>query len=196
MVKIPSALKWMMNRRARLLGEIKKVEKRFEARESALQKELNRVESRAQTLRSRLLRVQSLRPQHLAVLQQNLTAIDNAMGQHEVMIDTDLIRPLKGQENAWLLPHGAMSRFILRALREADGEILCTNEVALFVAEEGKLNIDPEDFRSFKIAIRRRMRALHVAGLLKRVEAGRKRSDSRWRALRPAEQPGRAEIEQ
>ena len=57
MVKIPSALKWMMNRRARLLGEIKKVEKRFEARESALQKELNRVESRAQTPRSRLLRV-------------------------------------------------------------------------------------------------------------------------------------------
>lgn len=84
MVKIPSALKWMMNRQARLLGEIKRVEKRFEARESALQKELNRVESRAQTLRSRLLRVQSLRPQHLAVLQQNLTAIDNAMGQHEV----------------------------------------------------------------------------------------------------------------
>lgn len=42
MVKIPSALKWMMDRRARILGEMKKVERRFDAREAILVKEIKK----------------------------------------------------------------------------------------------------------------------------------------------------------
>jgi len=191
MVKIPSALKWMMDRRARLLGEIKKAEKRFSAREAILAKEIEKVERRLQTLRGRLLTVQSLRPQHLAKLQQDLDGIDNALGQHSVMVDTELIRPLRGQDNAWLLPHGAMSRYILRALREANGEILCTQEIALFVATEGKLDIHPDVFRDFKISIRRRLRALNTEGLLRRVEIGRNCMESRWVATNNVRVPGR-----
>ncbi len=92
------------------------------------------------------------------------------MRLHEVMIDVDLIKPQKAQDNAHFLPHGAMSRLILQALREADGETLCTTEVALFVAMEGKLEIAPEDFMTFKIVIRRRMRALDSSVLM--VEPG------------------------
>jgi len=43
MVKIPSALKWMMDRRARILGEMKKVERRFDAREAILVKEIEKI---------------------------------------------------------------------------------------------------------------------------------------------------------
>lgn len=184
MVKIPSALKWMMDRRARILGEMKKVERRFDAREAILVKEIEKNQSDLQTQQERLLRVQALRRQHLAQWQLNLDGIDNALGQHKVMVETDLIRPLRGQDNAWLLPHGAMSRFILRALREAEGEILCTQEIALFVANEGKLEIHPEDFRAFKISVRRRLRALNTDGLLRRVEIGNNCMESRWAAAK------------
>ena len=191
MDKIPSALKWMMTRRARVLGEIKKAEKRFDTREALLIKELQQVQAREAKLRSRLQRVQDLRLRHLSHLNLDIRGIDNALGQHPILIDTELIQPLRGQDNAWLLPHGAMSRYILRALREANGEILCTQEIALFVAAEGRLTIDPEDFRSFKIAIRRRLRALNAAGMLKRVEVGRNTMDSRWVATNTIRVPGR-----
>ena len=177
-----------MNRRARLLGEIAKVEKRYGAREVELQKEIEKLQARTQLLQSRLARTQGTRAKHVALFQQDLTSIDNAMGQHQIMVDIDLIRPTRGQDNAWMLPHGAMSRYILRSLREADEKILSTNEVALFVAEEGKLTIHPDDFRSFKIAIRRRMRALHTAGLLRRIAVGNRAIDSQWAALRSTQQ--------
>jgi hypothetical protein len=170
MVKTPSVLKWMINRRAKLLGEIKKAEKRFDSRVLEIQQELDMIENRAPILRNRLERAQKLRPQTLAALRHDLAVIDNAMRLHEVMIDVDLIKPQKAQDNAHFLPHGAMSRLILQALREADGETLCTTEVALFVAMEGKLEIAPEDFMTFKIVIRRRMRALDSSVLM--VEPG------------------------
>jgi hypothetical protein len=187
MVKTPSVLKWMINRRAKLLGEIKKTEKRFDSRVLDIQQELNIIERRAPILRNRLDRAQNLRPQILAALRHDLAVIDSAMSQHEVMIDIDLIKPQKSQDNAYFLPPGSMSRLILKALREAGGETLCTTEVALFVAMEGKLEIDADDFVTFKIAIRSRMRALHTSGHLKRVEIGRHHVESRWRALKPSE---------
>lgn len=191
MTKIPSVLKWMMDRRARILGEVKKAEKRFDARESILVKEIEKLDSRLQTLRMRLNRVQTYRPQHLAQLQKDLDAIDNTLGQHAVMVDVDLIRPLRGQDNAWLLPHASMTRFILRALKEADGEILCTQEIASFVAAEGKLTIHPDDFRHFKVSVRRRLRALNTEGLLRRVEIGKNCMESRWVATNKVKVPGR-----
>lgn len=188
MAKTPSVLKWMINRRARLLGEISKAEKRYGAREIELQKEIDFLQARAQRLQDRLVRIKTIRVKHVAVLQQDLASIDAAMGQHHILIDVDLVRPTRGQDNAWLLPHGVMSRLILRSLREADGGVLDTNQVALFVAEEGKLDIHPDVFRSFKIAIRRRMRALHAAGLLRRIAIGNRTMDSRWAAIRPSTQ--------
>lgn len=50
--------------------------------------------------------MQALRKQHLAQWQLNLDGIDNALGQHKVMVETELIRPLRGQDNAWLIPMG------------------------------------------------------------------------------------------
>jgi hypothetical protein len=45
MVKTPSVLKWMINRRAKLLGEIKKAEKRFDSRVLEIQQELDMIEN-------------------------------------------------------------------------------------------------------------------------------------------------------
>lgn len=184
MAKTPSALKWMIDRRARLLGEIKKIEKRYGAREIELQKEIDDLHAQMKIRQKKLARIQSVHSGQIELRQRDLASIDNAMGQHQILVDTDLICPIRTQENAWLLPPGAMTRYILRALKEASGEVLTTNEVALFVAEEGRLEIHPDDFRSFKIAIRRRMRALHSAGLLRRIEIGSRTMDSRWAALR------------
>jgi hypothetical protein len=182
MAKIPSALKWLLTRRARLLGELEKTESRLRRRECDLRTQIADVEARLTTLRRRLKCIQTLRPDHLDLLRKDLTAIDRAIGQHPVLVDVDLIEPIRTQDNKWTLPHGQMSRLILTALREAAGEILTTTEVAVFVAREGKLEVPPEDYRSFKRAVRCRMRSMHAAGQLRRVEIGRNTVDSRWAA--------------
>jgi hypothetical protein len=184
MAKTPSALKWMIDQRARLLGEIKKIDKRYDARESELQKEIDELHAQMEVRQKKLARIQRARCGHMELLQRDLASIDSAMGQHKVLVDTDLISSIQTQDSAWYLPPGAMTRYILRALREANGDVLTTNEVALFVVEEGKLTVHPDDFRSLKIAIRRRMRALHSAGFLRRIEIGTRTMDSRWAALR------------
>lgn len=144
MIKIPAALKWLLDRRARLLGEIKKVNKRFDIRETLLIEEQATLEKRLETVRSRLARVQALRLHVPAQLQLKLNAIDQAIHQHNAMVDVDLVTPRTSQDNAWYLPHGAMSRYILRALREAQGQALTTDEIAIFVATEGGLTLIPD----------------------------------------------------
>jgi hypothetical protein len=183
MIKIPAALKWLLDRRARLLGEIKKVNKRFDIREALLKDEQAVLEKRLATVRSRLARVQALRLHVPAQLQLKLNAIDQAIHQHNAMVDVELVTPRTSQDNAWYLPHGAMSRYILRALREAQGQALTTDEIAIFVATEGGLTLIPDQYSHFKIAVRSRMRSMRIAGLLQRVSVGKNTIESRWAAI-------------
>jgi hypothetical protein len=110
MIKIPSALKWLLDRRARLLGELKKVNKRFDVREALLQSEQGTLEKRLELVKNRLARVQNLRVHVPAQLQSKIKAIDEAILQHNAMVDVDLVTPRTSQDSAWYLPHGAMSR--------------------------------------------------------------------------------------
>lgn len=183
MIKIPSALKWLLDRRARLLGEIKKVNKRFDVREALLQNEQITLEKRLELVKNRLARVQNLRVHVPAQLQSKLKAIDEAIFQHNAMVDVDLVTPRTSQDNGWYLPHGAMSRYILRALREAKGQVLTTDEIAIFVAMEGGLKLIPDQYSPFKIAVRRRMRGMIRAGLIQRVSIGKNAIESRWAAI-------------
>lgn len=174
MIKIPSALKWMLDRRARLLGEIQKTEKRQRHREEALSQAINVIEARLKTLKRRLQVSRTGTPLRLAALKVDLAAIDNAMGQHRVMVDAESIPAIKSQDNPWHLPRGQITRSILRCLREAEGAELTTSEIALYVAVNSRLDIDPNDFRPFKIAVRKRMRAMTVEGTIRRVGACQK----------------------
>lgn len=183
MIKIPSALKWLLDRRARLLGELQKVNKRFDVREALLQNEQGTLEKRLELVKNRLARVQNLRVHVPAQLQSKLKAIDEAILQHNAMVDVDLVTPRTSQDSAWYLPHGAMSRYILRALREAKGQVLTTDEIAIFVATEGGLQLIPDQYSPFKIAVRRRMRGMLIAGLLQRVSIGKNSIESRWAAI-------------
>lgn len=183
MTKIPSALKWLIVRRARLLGEIRKTEKRLCMREASLLEKLGQLEPRVATLKARLDRIRALGERHVALLNNSLSAIDQTIEQHPVLVDVDAIGPINTQERHRALAYGELTRLILRALREADGESVTTSEVALFVEMEGKLQVDKADRRYFHRSVRKRLRKLHLGGRVCRVEVGRNCLESRWRAV-------------
>lgn len=182
MTKIPSVLKWLIVRRGRLLGEIRKTEKRLQMREASLLEELERLEPRVATLKARLVRIRTLGERQVAVLKSGLSAVDQTIGQHPVLVDVEAIGPINTQERHRPLAHGQLTRLILRALREADGASVTTSEVALFVELEGKLQVDEADRRYFHRSVRKQLRSLHAQGRALRVEVGRNCLESRWRA--------------
>ncbi|MCF8205477.1 hypothetical protein [Roseateles puraquae] len=180
MVRIPAALKWLITHRGRLLGEIKKVKKRQAAREAQIEAAISAIDKRRQTLEKRLSIIRSRTPLLIQGIESDMAAIDRAISQHRIMVDADSISAIKSQERAYYLQPGQMTRLILKALREANGEELTTNEIAVFVMTESKLQIPGGEFYEFKLAVRKRMRAMHAAGLLRRAAVGGHTVESRW----------------
>lgn len=70
--RIPPSLNWLINKRARLAGDITKAEKRAN--------ELYR-----------------LKLKEIEVLRRDLSIIDATIRLHEIQIDPKCIRPIKGQ---------------------------------------------------------------------------------------------------
>jgi len=185
MVRIPAALKWMIKHRGRLLGEIDKVKKRQARREAEIHAAIAALDKRKKSLERRLEVIRSRTPLLIQGMESDMAAIDHTIRQHPIMVDVDEIPAISTQDYAWYLQPGQMSRLILKALRDASGEELTTNEIATFVAIESKLQIQPTGFYQFKLAVRRRMRAMHAAGLIKRVAMGGSTIQSRWVAAPP-----------
>jgi len=93
MTRIPSVLKWLLVRRARLLGEIQKTEKRLRGREASLVDELAQLEPRVATLKARLDRIQALGQQHIALLKSRPAALTEKVLSSMEIGDRQKARP-------------------------------------------------------------------------------------------------------
>lgn len=93
--KIPSSLKWLIDKRARLDAEIEKTQSSNE-KAKKLTKEL-------------------------ASLKKSLLAIDKALEMHEISVDVNLIKSIKSHYKRIDLPHGELTRCILTCLRKYQG---------------------------------------------------------------------------
>jgi hypothetical protein len=89
--RIPSSLKWLIDKRARLDAEIRKTQSSI-AKNKELIKELSS-------------------------LKKNLSAIDKALELHEISVDVTLIEPVKSHYKRIDLPHGELTSSILGAGR-------------------------------------------------------------------------------
>lgn len=108
MPRLPPSLKWLIDRRARVAGEIEKIE-------------------------SSLAKCQRLADE-IALLKQMLASIDQTLSLHDISIDVTLIRSIKSQYVRLNLPHGALTRAILHCLKENSDAPCTTDAVTAFVA--------------------------------------------------------------
>lgn len=142
--RIPSSLKWIIDKRARLDAEIQKTRVSI-AEAKKLIKELSEIE-------------------------KSLKAIDSALGLHEISVDIALISPLKSHYNRVNLPHGELTRLILMRLRQADGkEPVSKSDIIQFIKTKHPNLINELEVRTWlNHSVRYRLKSLCRDGLVQR----------------------------
>ncbi len=148
MPRLPSSLKWLVDRRARVAGEIKKIEQLL---------------ARCQKLTNELSQLKGL-----------LASLDETLGLHDIKIDPDNIKPIRSHEVRINLPHGELIRSVLTCLRLNEGSPVSTDDIAAFVAARyADLNAEPVDFIKLRTSVRYCLKNQCKTGLVRRHHQGK-----------------------
>lgn len=105
--RIPPSLKWLIDKRARLDGEIQKTRTAINNAKILLEE--------------------------LATLEESLAAVDQTLALHDVQIDVDLITPVRSHYTRINMPHGELTKSILLCLRLREGNTVRMSEIVTFV---------------------------------------------------------------
>ena len=139
--KIPSSLKWLIDKRARLDGEIQK--------------------TRQAAARAREL-IQELR-----AVEKDLAAIDRALKLHDLEVDVQFVRPVRSHYNRIKAPHGLLTRALLQCLRQAKGRPVSTVDIMAFVASKfAEAGVEAVDRKMLHQSVRYRLKHLVYDGLV------------------------------
>jgi hypothetical protein len=139
MLKLPSLLKWLIERRGRIDGSIQKIELYLNKNQ--------RVFEKCQELTS-----------ELSLLKETLISIDTTLRLHKLQIDPENIPAIHGKNYLTDLPRGNLTVMICEKIRKANGLPASSKEVIDFVIErrlaEGAAPIPKI---SLSLEVRRRM---------------------------------------
>lgn len=175
-VKIPSSLKWLINRHARLLSEISRVENELrENRKSHRQLLIDNKKS--ETVSASNLEA---RTTYLQQLKSDLKIIDGALLLHDIPINPEIIAPLKTQKSPRLLQFGEMTRLILSCLKSASGECRTTSEIFAFVITHCRRRLTHDEQKFLRFRLGKRISALHSKGWIKMIDQTKSNYEGRW----------------
>lgn len=168
----PSSLTWLINRHARLQGELIKLDKRADSEISAL-------DAMRTNLATQERRIASA---HLckAAWQTELEALQLLLSRHEIPISADLISPVRERENVAIAKHGQITSSIFEAVSKLQSGAPSTTEVACHVQICLGLDFDQSEFAKFRDRIRQRLKHLAWEGRLIRVGNKGRYLEQRW----------------
>lgn len=159
MPRLPSSLKWLVDRRARVDGEIRKIEKSLK---------------QCQTLAA-----------DLAALKELLASVDKTLGLHDIRIEPERIPPIRSQEVRVTLPYGELARSILLCLRLNSGRPVSSREITDFIAiRNAELNAHPIPRAQLSESVGNRLNGLHRSGLIVRHPSETTTSPGLWSIAR------------
>lgn len=159
--RTPSSLKWLIDIRARLAGEIKKVEAST---------------ARAQNLLEELKR-----------LQVELSAVDITLGLHDIKVELDAIQPVSSPTVRINAPYGALTKNILTCVRlHLDQGVRTSSVVAFVAARLADPDAPPQDIRQLRHAISHRLRGLKEEGVLENHNPKVKCGEGLWTIVKPS----------
>ena len=181
MVRIvtPSSLKWLINKKARIEGEIKFIEAitplRLELSKQAFEKAERYYLKLLEAHEKRLKLVN----ERLPILKRQFEAIKATIGIHEIQINPDLIQPIRYQTKKHLLPHGQLTRDIFICLKSLDGSAT-TKQIARYIM--GKHVVDEEvDLVRITRLVRLRMQKLVRDGKIIRTHPKTSNYGGTWK---------------
>lgn len=141
MPRLPSSLKWLIDRRARVAGEIEKIE-------------------------AALAKCQRLSDE-VGPLKQLLAAVDQTLQLHDVAVDVTLIPVIKSKDFRIELPYGELTRAILMCLKINVGFPVSTDEITAFLATR-YVSLEGETctLSDLRLSVRYRLKNLRRQGLV------------------------------
>lgn len=133
--RIPSSLKWLMDKRARLDGKLKKAQS-------------------SMGIVQRLIA-------DISNLQKDIEAIDRALGMHKIQVIPQNIKTISSCAKRSRLPWGELTRTLLLGLRLNKGEPLSTDALTFFVAERFASQYEStEDLKQLRLSVHYRLKNL------------------------------------
>ncbi|MCD4504781.1 hypothetical protein LQR30_11760 [Chromobacterium piscinae] len=179
-IRTPPSLKWLITKRARLLGDLLKLREALPLRLAELRTDVVEAERALAQAEHRLEHVPMLLENSIQCLEVQLHALDVTLGLHEIPINPDLIPPIRTQESGRIIGHGELTRGIFTGLRLAKGEALTTTALALYVASRHGLELEGAEFLGFREKIRYRLKTLCREGKVCRLHLAKTQLEGRW----------------
>jgi len=169
LIRTPPSLKWLIDKRARLLGEINKLENSYGKKLEDAKKQIIVAENSLEHAKRELAYVESAVPMIIESLRKDLQGVDNTLGLHEIQINPDIIPPIRPQDAALSSNHGAMTRAIFERLRLAGGQSVSTFEFTDYVAIAIGLELTDNNYQEFRKRISWRLKKLCSEGKIQRL---------------------------
>ncbi len=179
-IRTPSSLKWLIDKRARLLGEINKLESSRDKKLEDARRRVLEAENSLEQARQELACVESSLPMIIESLRGDLQAVDNTLGLHEIQINPDIIPPIRTQDAERHSDHGAMTRAIFERLKLAGGQSVSTLEFTDYVAVAMGLELTDNNYQEFRKKISWRLKCLCTEGKIRRLHQVKGSLVGRW----------------
>ena len=136
--RTPSSMAWLIAQRARVKGQL-----------------------------DRLRRQQGMLPERIKTAEAELASLDAVIPLHEVKVDPNIIKGRQPQRPK-AAPHGALTKFLLKRLRQAAGKPIYTTEIALQFAREHEVDLGLLTQADLMDRVGKRLGVLTTMGLVRR----------------------------
>lgn len=177
---IPQSLNWLIKRRARLSGELIRLEKEELARK-ALDK------AYVAELKQKLAEAKKMIKTHASVHAElrkpilgDLAAIDLVLGQHEIKIDPNSIAPIKTYAKAPIAKHGRITKDAYAYLSGANGVPCTGTQIASYIAHSYGISFDTAEFEDLRKRTQQSLRHLGKKRRAKNVSGARGGREGLW----------------
>lgn len=129
--RIPSSLKWLIDKRARIAGQIKFQRKNLDQIHKIIEK-----------------------------LQGHLDALDNTLELHDIKVCGDDIQDIRFTSKKRLVPYGKMTRLIYKYLGVSN-EPKSTSDIAAYIFDHSNIKINnKQQYRDYKERTRYRLKSM------------------------------------
>lgn len=181
-IRTPPSLKWLLDKRARLLGEVQRFQKAGAQKRKLLVDKIVAAKIRLAELEER--QAQRSPEEILAeTYQRDLAVIDRTLQLHQIQIDVNLISLIRSQTGEKYLAHGELTRLIYQKLKSIYPSAATATETTLFILTTLGDEMDNARFDAFRLRVRHRMKNLAAQGKLIPIHDKNKRGGlhGRWR---------------
>lgn len=146
--RIPPSLKWLADKRARLAGQITKLNSEIEIYEAVLKE-------KAELLREK---------------RSDLAAIDRALGLHELQVIPDQIADVRAQSNPLRFSHGDFRKIVFLILKSAQAP-MTIRDVAVAILQLRSMALDDCAVDALRDSVRYALKAMRQNGTVVRVNS-------------------------